>query len=598
MSTSTGAMSNPEPAAPAAAGAPAARGWVRWARASVDPLLALALGAGYLAALLASVRALGYARDEGFYFYAARVYGEWFELLLSEPAEALRGSTIDHYWRINHEHPSLMKSLFWASQHLLEGKVLRELGTSYRFPTMLLAALSVAVIFLWGRRVYGRAGGVVAALCFACIPRIFHHSHLACFDLPIAAFWLFVAYAYQRSFESRRWLWGVGAGVLYGLALETKHNAWFLPVAFAAHVLLWHVLGGRLWARRTWYRLRVPSALLFLPLLGPPLFYALWPWIWRDTWARLEEYAVFHLRHVYYNMEFLGQTYFQPPFPRTYAWLMTAATVPAITLWCAALGLAVAVYQYFWREGGWGRLRPGTAAHLEGPPGAPAFAPPLVASNASLWLLCAGVAYGPWVFDTTPIFGGTKHWITAYPFLALLAGRGFAWLAEQLGLLLAQARSGRFARWRPAAQGALAASILGAPAVMTWQAHPWALSAYTPLVGGAPGAATLGLNRSFWGYTTGAIQEQINELAPQRARVFVHDTALDSFAMLKDDGRLRSDLRPSRSVSGSALALYHHEQHMSRVEHMIWVDYGTTQPAHVGTHDGVPVIWLYRRPPR
>lgn len=37
---------------------------------------------------------------------------------------------------------------------------------------------------------------------------------------------------------------------------------------------------------------------------------------------------------------------------------------------------------------------------------------------------------------------------------------------------------------------------------------------------------------------------------------------------------------------------------MSRVEHRIWVDYGTTQPSHVGTHDGVPVIWLYQQPQR
>lgn len=571
--------------------------WARRARAFIDPLLALALAGGYLAALLGTVRDLGYARDEGFYFHAARTYGEWFELLLSERAEALRGDTIDHYWQVNREHPSLMKSLFWASQHWLEGSLLDERGTSYRLPSMLLAALAVAVIFLWGRRVYGRTGGVVAALAFACIPRVFYHSHLACFDLPISAFWLFVAYAYQRSFETRSWRWGIACGLLYGLALETKHNAWFLPVAFVAHVLSWHVLDGRLLgaqARRTWYRLRVPSAVFFLLLLGPLVFYALWPWIWQDTWARLEEYAQFHLRHVYYNMEFLGQTYFEPPFPRTYAWLMTAATVPSITLWCAALGTVATAVRYFRSEGGWARLRAAPVAHQEGPLTAPPAAPSPGASNASLWLLCAGVAYGPWVFDTTPIFGGTKHWMTAYPFLALLAGAGFAWLAQQLRELL---QSGRFARFAGPAQAALAASLVLAPALMTWHAHPWALSAYTPLVGGAPGAATIGLNRSFWGYTTGAVQEQVNELAPERARVFVHDTALDSFAMLQRDGRLRADLRPRRSVAGSQVALYHHEQHMSRVEHMIWVDYGTTRPAHVGTYDGVPVIWLYRRGP-
>ncbi|MEY4548643.1 MAG: hypothetical protein RL685_4838 [Pseudomonadota bacterium] len=581
---------------------PASRA-ARFARACVDPLLALCLAGVYLAALLSSVKDLGYARDEGFYFHAARTYGGWFELLLSDPGEALRGPVIDQYWQVNHEHPSLMKSLFWASQRLLEGSLLEERGTSYRLPAMLLASLTVAVIFLWGRRVYGRAGGLVAALTFACIPHVFHHSHLACFDLPIVAFWLFVAYAYQRSFQTRRWSWGIACGLLYGLALETKHNAWFLPVAFGAHVLLWHVLQGRLFSRmgkwRTWYRLRVPSALPFLLLLGPLVFYALWPWIWQHTWARLQEYATFHLRHVYYNMEFLGQTYFTPPFPRTYAWLMTAATVPAITLCCAVLGASVGAYQYFWREGGWARLRAAPVAQQEGPLFSPVGGGVLhPGGDASLWLLCLLVAYGPWVLSSTPIFGGTKHWLTAYPFLALLAGRGFVWLSESLGQWLEQVGSGRLVRLRWLAQSALAACLLLAPAVMTWHAHPWGLSAYTPLVGGAPGAATLGLNRSFWGYTTGAIQDQVDQRAARRARVFVHDTALDSFAMMQQDGRLRSDLRPWRGVAGSSLALYHHEQHMSRVEHMIWVDYGTIRPAHIGAFDGVPVIWLYQRPQR
>src|SRR5207302_3197932 len=32
----------------------------------------------------------------------------------------------------------------------------------------------------------------------------------------------------------------------------------------------------------------------------------------------------------------------------------------------------------------------------------------------------------------TPIFGGTKHWLPAYPFLAVFAGRGFDVLAAAL----------------------------------------------------------------------------------------------------------------------------------------------------------------------
>ena len=124
----------------------------------------------------------------------------------------------------------------------------------------------------------------------------------------------------------------------------------------------------------------------------------------------------------------------------------------------------------------------------------------------------------------------------------------------------------------------MSAAVLTAPTVMTLHAHPYGLSAYTPLVGGTPGGATLGLNRSFWGYTTGAVQDFINEHAPPHASVYVHDTAMDSWTRYVADGRLRKDLQGTLTLSGSDVGLYHHEQHMAKVDYQYWVDYGTIRP--------------------
>jgi 4-amino-4-deoxy-L-arabinose transferase-like glycosyltransferase len=407
----------------------------RWQRC-IDPAIFLALFAGYLGALLGSVKNLGYARDEGFYFRAASSYGKWFQLLWTDPQQALRASRVDSLWQENHEHPALMKSLFALSQRFFEGVLFEERGTAYRFPAMLLAALSVALIFLWGRRTYGRAGGLVAAIAFAGVPSVFYHSHLACFDLPIAAFWLLVAYAYQRSFETRRLLWGVASGLLYGLALETKHNSWLLPPALCAHVLLQHVLTLRRPWRRNWWRVRIPSALVFMLLLAPLVFYGLWPWIWRHTYERLVEYAQFHLQHVYYNIEFLGHTYFEPPFPRSYAWLLTLATVPASTLWLAAVGGIASARSYLCERRERARQRAAAELPKECPP-QPASREPARTGAASLWLLCIFSSYSVWLSSGTPIFGGTKHWLPAYPFLALFAG---AWLCGSAARAGAAAR--------------------------------------------------------------------------------------------------------------------------------------------------------------
>jgi 4-amino-4-deoxy-L-arabinose transferase-like glycosyltransferase len=518
----------------------------RWDSA-VCALLAIA----YLTLLLSTVHDLGYTRDEGFYFQAARSYERWFELLGTDFARAMERATIDGYWSANHEHPALMKSLFALShRYLFSGfQLFREQGTAYRFPGMVMGTLGVIVTYLWGARESGRLAGAVGALSFALMPHVFFHAHLACFDVPVTTMLLVTSYAFARSLEGGL-RWSIATGIIYGLLLDTKHNAWLLPGAFGLHFLLTRGPGALAELRAKHWP--VPHAFPAMLLISPLVFYAAWPWIWHDTLPRLREYADFHLQHEYYNMEFLGQTYWQPPMPRLYAWVMTLATVPSVTLALFVLGLGVC----FWKRLSLARL-PST---------------PL-----------------PWWSNTTPIFGGTKHWMTAYPFLCLFAGRGFAFAASRIAQLWAEKS------WARVLEPAVAVAVLLGPLWMTLHSTPWGLSFYTALVGGAPGAASLGLNRTFWGYTTGAMQGEINQRASERANVFVHDTAIASWEMLRTDHRVRSDLRGGLSIPASSLALHHHEPHMRRVEYQIWTEYGHDAPAAVKTYDGVPIVWLYTR---
>ena len=531
----------------------------RWDWA-VSALLAIA----YLTLLLATVHDLGYARDEGFYFQAARSYESWFELLRTDFAQAMEPATVDRYWAMNHEHPALMKSLFALSHRFLfDGwHLFREPGTTYRFPGMVVSTLGVVVTYLWGARESGRLAGVVSALSLALMPRVFYHSHLACFDMPVTAMLLLTSYAFARSLDGGKG-WAIATGIIYGLLLDTKHNAWLLPGAFGLHFLL--TRGKRALTELRAKRWPLPHAFVAMALLSPLVFYAAWPWIWHDTLPRLRDYANFHLQHEYYNMEFLGQTYWKPPMPRLYAWVMTLATVPSITLLLFAVGVVVC----FWRR----------------------FMLSLLPSTPLLWLLCLSMCYAPWWSNSTPIFGGTKHWMTAYPFMCLFAGRGFAFVVSQLKQLW------HGNSWMIAVAPAVAIAVLLGPLCMTLHSTPWGLSFYTPLVGGVPGAASLGLNRTFWGYTTGAMQGEINLRAPERAYVFVHDTALASWEMLRLDHRVRADLRGGLSIPSSALALLHYEPHMRRVEYQTWVEYGHDAPAAIKAYDGVPIVWLYTREP-
>jgi hypothetical protein len=191
--------------------------------------------------------------------------------------------------------------------------------------------------------------------------------------------------------------------------------------------------------------------------------------------------------------------------------------------------------------------------------------------------------------------------MTAYPFLALFAGAGFS-LVQRASIVELFRRRRDMAFLRDLAHApsvvalVLAVFVLAAPVTEALHAHPWGLSTYSPLVGGAPGGASLGLNRGFWGYTTGAVAGFLNETAARGATVYVHDTAGQSWEMLQRDGRIRRDIRGVGSIAGADFGLYHHEKHMRGQEYQNWVAFGTVRPVYLGGLDGVPVIAVYEDP--
>ena len=277
------------------------------------------------------------------------------------------------------------------------------------------------------------------------------------------------------------WLWAIATGVLYGLLLNTKHNSWLLPPALIVHFVV--ARGEGFWRELRTGRVRAPLALIAMAVIGPAVFYALWPWIWHDTGKRLAAYVAFHTGHEYYNMEFLGRTYWKPPMPLGYAWVMTAATVPAITLLLFVIGLAPrpsAASACAWERGS--APSPERLGRLEASASSPADRE--LFSTELLWLGCILTSYAPWISKSTPIFGGTKHWITAYPFMALFAAQGFVLVGRAIvGLLSERRRLGpRRGPDRDSPRSAVAA-----PIAIAIGSHPWGLGAYTPLVGGAPG---------------------------------------------------------------------------------------------------------------
>jgi hypothetical protein len=63
---------------------------------------------------------------------------------------------------------------------------------------------------------------------------------------------------------------------------------------------------------------------------------------------------------------------------------------------------------------------------------------------------------------------------------------------------------------------------------------------------------------------------------------------------MQDEKRIRPDLRGVGSMDAD-IAIVHLERHMLEVEYNEWSVFGTDIPDYVLTHDGVPIIDVFRR---
>ncbi|MBL9039437.1 MAG: glycosyltransferase family 39 protein [Archangium sp.] len=594
--------------------------------AKLDRRIAWGLFLGAFVVLLATEKSAGFVRDESQYFAAAKAHAEWFKLALSNPRAALDDSAITRSFDYNHEHPAGMKNLFGLSHWLFHDalKWLRP-ATALRIPAFLLAALILPLCYLLTRPLFGRGAAVFSALVWLFVPRQFFESHLACFDVPVAAMWLLVVYCFWQALTRPRW-W-LYTGLAFGGALAAKHNAYFIPLALIPFSLWrgWHASNGKPAARALWLGINgtyvagaalfavmavalgqarflatflFPSAqvavfvtavglsawllrrlwredeatfrsvapLVAMAALGPMLFYLHWPYLWHHPVDRTAWYITFHLTHNHYAWLYLGELLRGPPFPLAYVVVKTALTVPTSLFVPMALGFGWVVVRAARRE----------VTMLE----------VLIAVNAfiSIALISA---------PTVPHFGGVKHWFPSMPFLAMLAGGSLARGASALQAWLAT--KGR-ALAESTVFAALAVLCLVPAFIASVRIYPYGTSAYSELAGGLPGAATLGMQRQFWANNVTGIFEWLNANAKLGDRVYFHENHGGQINDYRENGMVRADLRFVGSPWDADIVAYQYHQEFREHELNAWEAFGTTRPVAGLYVDETPQIVVYRRP--
>ncbi|MFQ5890062.1 MAG: ArnT family glycosyltransferase [Gemmatimonadota bacterium] len=515
-------------------------------RARSPVLMSVALAVVAFIWLLPGLGRVGLTWDEPRYFDSASRIQEWTAAVTRGPerrslasAERIREVwDAEHYWN---PHPPVYKEGMalaeWISSRWLDPI------RGFRLASLVWFALLVGGATWVGGRVWGTTSGAAAGLSLLLLPRAVGHAHIAATDTPLTLFW-FVASAGLALYllEGRRGYLVVGA-VGLGLAMGTKFTGYLLPLPLLGWLLV--------------YRRSARAALAFVGWIagGLAVSYLLNPLAWHDPAgyaARLFSESLSRQESVPINTYYLG-TQYEYVVPWHHPIVMTVVTVPLALLVLAIFGAARSLAR----------------------PGRNAMGGLCLAMIVFFWALLA--------LPSSPNHDGVRLFLPMFPFLALLAGRGFGAFHARLGRVL------------PARAGVLATLLLGLlffypPYLQLTRIAPFYLSYYNEVIGGPRGAARIGMEVSYWyDAVTPDFLERVNEYLPEDAQLATfprsdYFRSLQAYRLLREDIRISQEWPPPYYLLVARKAVFGARE---------WGIYNNVRPVLAAAVDEVELVGLY-----
>lgn len=518
------------------------------------------LAAAWAAATLASAAALaagpGVSRDEAAALAAASRVAAPLGGAALLPAAAERAGA---------PRPPLSDAAAGIAHAVLSRAGL-QLGGFRAAAALFAAALSFALALL-AFDLGGPALALLAPALFWVVPRDLQQAVVATPDLPEAALWVATALAWRRSLlasgrDATRWaLW---TGLLFGAAAATRADGWLLLPVLALHAAAsGSFRGGAVDDGRAPRRPRLPPALVAMATLGPAVVAVATAPLWVGAPAG-RALTAFLPRASGAAWTYLGAAVRGPRPPLLSPAVVAALTVPAPVLAAIAAGLL---------HSGWRLSRA-----LRRDPAASVGDESLLLLGAvgPLALAAAGLA---------PTAPGARPWLPAMPFLAIAGGRA----------LLAAARTLRPAHAR---ETALALSLLALWPAARAAAHAWPLgaSAWNELAGGAPGAASVGMQRQDGGEAVRSALPALSAHAVPGARVWWPGVAPEAIAAYRSSGALRPDLADAAGPEDADVAVVPVDGASRDDEYRAWTAFRSATPVSGVYLDEVPLVLVYARP--
>ncbi|MGI8650426.1 MAG: ArnT family glycosyltransferase [Rubrobacter sp.] len=459
----------------------------------------------YLAGLLvigwATVGMIGITWDEPNYFGSSYLYLSWLGGIFTDPSGWW--SSIDRFWEQSHEAPPFFK--LWAGVFAVVGVLfvgtddLVALGDFYRMGSYVLFLASIYAAFRFMRREFGSDAAWGAAVTMPLIPVLFGFARLGQLDGAVASMYLISMVALFSLVMRRDVSWRRVAltGLIVGMAFATKITVFPLVVCALAFAAIF---------RR---RIVVFVRLFVSFAVGAVAFFAVWPWIWPEPIPRTLEFLTWagglqDERFTYY----LGRLWAGAPLH--YPLVALLVFVPLVVAVVALIGLSRLL-----RNAG---------------------------SPASAWLLLnLALVVAVAASGLTPVYGGPRQFLAAFPLWAMCAGVGVGWTVMKLRR---RYRGRRLWGRRLLPVFLVLYAGLALPGIL-WSGLSNSLEYYGEAVGLVPGANALGFETTYLADTYRPAIEWVNENAPEGATVYVQAGTYPVAESYRRSGQLRDDLRPA-----------------------------------------------------
>jgi len=157
---------------------------------------------------------------------------------------------------------------------LLAGFVMRLLSapadTALMLTSSVAGTLTVGVVYILARNNYGREAGIVAGILIALADYHISFSRAGLTDVTFCLFFLLALMSYIRAEKLENFSWAIVAGILTGLAWNTKYHGWLAGVV-AGTALLPYLL------QRDWRRFRAGFSKVLTAAFAATVVYL--PWV-------------------------------------------------------------------------------------------------------------------------------------------------------------------------------------------------------------------------------------------------------------------------------------------------------------------------------